>query len=282
MDHVAVVPDTAWIDRGNKSSSRFVAVPELELQIEQVARERPVILHGIGLSICTAEFFDEAYACNLIEWAHRLDSPWVSEHLAFSRIGTGHETNAAMLLPMPYDYELLELLVPRARFFVDRLERPFLLENSVYYVRYSDQDLTEEAFLNEICRRSGCGLLLDLHNLYTNAINHGFGAADYLDALDLTNVIEIHIAGGVEVMGFHTDSHTGAVLDPVWLLLEKVIPRTTQLRGVTFEFHESSYSRLGEDGIRLQIERARSIVNRCCAGWESVSNVAAVLPASSC
>ena len=77
----------------------------------------------------------------------------------------------------------------------------------------------------------------------------------------MQNVTEIHIAGGMPMMGFHTDSHTGPVLEPVWDLLEHAIPLATHLRGVTFEFHESSYSILGENGILEQIDRARTLVN---------------------
>ena len=200
------------------------------------------------------------YALNLIKWAERVDAPWISEHLSFSRVGTGHEVNAALLVPVPYDREVLDLLVPRIRFFADQSSRPFLLENNVCYFRYPGQEFTEERFLNELCDRSGCGVLLDLHNLHTNAVNHGFNATMYLRDLNMDHVVWIHIAGGVSMMGFHTDSHTGPVAEPVWQLLEQTVPRASNLRGVTFEFHESSYGVLGEGGILEQIDRARNIV----------------------
>ena len=202
FDYLAVIPDRGWIDRGRDAAARFQALPQAAALLDRAARERPIVLHGIGLSICSAEIFDQAYAENLIDWARRLGSPWISDHLSFSRVGTGHEINAAIPLPVPYDHEVLDLLIPRVRFFTERLECPFLLENNVYYFRYPDQELSEEEFLNQLCRRSGCRVLLDLHNLYTNATNHGFSAADYLDRLDLANVVEIHVAGGVPMMGF--------------------------------------------------------------------------------
>jgi uncharacterized protein (UPF0276 family) len=278
VDYLAVIPDRGWIDRGAGAEPRFQVLPAAAL-LDRAARERPIVLHGIGLSICSAEFFDRAYAQNLIDWARRLASPWISDHLSFSRVGTGHELNAALTLPVPYDRDVLDLLIPRVRFFTERLDRPFLLENNVYYFRYPEQDLSEEEFLNELCRRSGCRVLLDLHNLYTNAVNHGFSAADYLGNLDLSNVTEIHIAGGVSMMGFHTDSHTGPVLDGVWELLERTVPRATNLRGVTFEFHESSYRLLGEDGILEQIDHARRVVNANHADARTESDVAALVSA---
>jgi hypothetical protein len=271
LDYLAVIPDRAWIDDGVGARQRFRPLPLATALLEEAARELPIVLHSVGLSICSAEIFDEEYARNLIDWANRLNSPWISEHLSFSRIGRGHEVNSAVALPVPYDQEVLDLLIPRVRLFTDTLRCPFLLENNVYYFSYLDQEFSEEAFLNELCRQTKCMVLLDLHNLYTNAVNHGFDALDYLANLDLDNVREIHVAGGVPMMGFHTDSHTGPVLDGVWRLLEHAVPRTPHLQGVTFEFHESSFSRLGEDGILKQVEQARSILN---------NHVASSLPAS--
>ena len=277
VDYLAAIPDRGWSDRGAGVKPRFRVFPAVAALLDRLARERPIVLHGIGLSICSAEFFDEAYAQNLIDWARRLDSPWVSDHLSFSRAGTGHELDAALPLPVPYDREVLDLLIPRVRFFTERLDCPFLLENNVYYFRYPQQELSEEEFLNELCRRAGCGVLLDLHNLYTNALNHGFSAAEYLDNLDLANVTEIHIAGGLPMMGFHTDSHSGPVLAGVWELLERTVPQAKNLRGVTFEFHESSYRLLGEDGLIEQIDQARRIVEANRADAREECDVAAIV-----
>jgi len=208
LDYVAFIPDRGWIDKGVGSPHRFQMLPIAEALLNQIACKAPVVLHGIGLSICSAEIFDEEYARELMELADRLNSPWISEHLSFTRIGTGHEVNSAIPLPVPYDSEALDLLIPRVRFFSERCDRPFLLENNVYYFQYPGQEFSEEEFLNKLCGAGGCGVLLDLHNLYTNAVNHGFDAADYLSHLDLANVGEIHIAGGRTHDGFsHRLSH---------------------------------------------------------------------------
>jgi uncharacterized protein (UPF0276 family) len=279
LDFLSVIPDRAWIDQGMGSPQRFQPLPLSVAAFDDLARRLPVVLHSIGLSICSADIFDEEYARNLICWAERLGSPWVSEHLSFSRVGTGHEVNAAVAVPVPYDREVLDLLTPRVKFFTDVLPCPFLLENNVYYIRYGDQDYTEEAFLNALCRHTGCGVLLDLHNLYTNAVNHGFDAMEYVRGLDLSNVLEIHIAGGVSMMGFHTDSHTGPVIEGVWRLLEHTVPLATRLRGVTFEFHESSYRLLGDTGILEQVDRARAVVRNLTPAAGPASNVPQSLPA---
>ena len=282
LDFLSVIPDRAWVDHGVGTAQRFQPLPISANLLDEAARQLPIVLHSIGLSICSADIFDEEYARNLIAWADRLQSPWISEHLSFSRIGTGHEVNAAVAVPIPYDQEVLDLLIPRVKFFTDVLHCPFLLENNVYYFRFGDQDYSEEAFLNELCSRAQCGVLLDLHNLYTNSLNHGFEALDYLKGLDLANVLEIHIAGGISMMGFHTDSHTGPVLDGVWRLLEYTVPLATRLRGITFEFHESTFGLLGDSGILEQVDRARAIVQKFSPASEPVSYVSASLPASHC
>jgi uncharacterized protein (UPF0276 family) len=262
LDYLAIVPDRAWVDRGVGAPHRFQPLPLVAVLLDEITKQLPVVLHSIGLSIGSADIFDEEYGRNLISWAERLRVPWISEHLAFSRVNAGNELNSAIALPVPYDQEVMDMLIPRVRFFTDTLPCPFLLENNVYFFSYPNQLFSEEGFLNELCRRANCSVLLDLHNLYTNAVNHHFEARDYIDRLNLNNVREIHVAGGVPMMGFHTDSHTGPVLEEVWRLLEYVTPLTPNLAGVTFEFHESSFSMLGEAGILEQVDRARSIIDK--------------------
>lgn len=262
LDYLEIIPDRGWIDRGRGSPSRFALLPHAEASRARVAGPLPTPLHGIGLSICSADFFDQEYAEQLICSQRRLSSPWVSEHLSFSRLSTDHEVNTAVAVAVPYDRAMLDVLVPRVQFFTRRLACPFLLENSVSYLTYPDEDMSEPEFLNELCARTGCGLLLDLHNLHCNAVNHGFEPRTYLSALEMENVVEIHVAGGVPMMGFHTDSHTGPVLEPVWQFLDDVWPRAPRLRGVTFEFHESSFRLLGRDGVLAQVSRARQAITR--------------------
>jgi uncharacterized protein len=99
-------------------------------------------------------------------------------------------------------------------------------------------------------------------NLYTNARNHGFDASAFLRALNLQAVVEVHVAGGSEFAGLYTDSHAGRCPQPVWLLLEEIMPRTPNLKGITFEFHDSYFPRLGADGLQEQLTRARAIWSR--------------------
>lgn len=163
---------------------------------------------------------------------------------------------------MPYDFEALDMLADRINKVQGIMPVPFLLENNVYFIVFRDRDMTEPQFLNALTARTGCGLLLDIHNLYANARNHHFDALAFLQEADLTRVVETHIAGGSGFAGTYTDSHSGACPEPVWNLLEYVVPRAPNLRAITFAFHDSYYPILGPEGVREQLTRARTIFAR--------------------
>src|SRR5262249_40596438 len=150
----------------------------------------------------------------------------------------GGERHTALALPVPYDREALRLVSKRITAIRRTVPVPFLLENNVYFTDIPEQEMTEPEFLNALTTEAGCGLLLDLHNLYANARNHSFDSDAFLDQLDLTRVVEIHVAGGNEMEGIYTDSHCGPCPEEVWALLRVVAPRAPNLRAVTFEFDD--------------------------------------------
>lgn len=258
LDYLAVTPDMFWMDRGSDAGGpRFTDVPSWVAMLD--ASPLPKVSHHIGLSIVSAVPTDTDYVAQMAAWARRWDAPWVSEHLAFVSIAEGHgPTAAGLALTAPFDRDVLDLAVERARYVIERTGTPFLLENSPYYVTFDDSDLREAEFLNLFCRESGAGLLLDLHNLYCNAVNYGFSGHRFLDELDLAQVIEVHIADGAEMGGMYADSHSGAPPEPVWELLDDLVGRAPNLRGITFEFHDSYLPQIGFDGVARVIARARS------------------------
>jgi uncharacterized protein (UPF0276 family) len=264
FDYVEIIPEMFWTDAGRGAERRFVELPGWVEMLEQLVRTCPVVAHNIGLSLGSADYFDDSYAEHIAEWHARYDFAWHSDHLSFVRMtGTdGHDHNAGLAVPVPYDHEVADMIAARIESVQATVPVPFLIENNVYFIDVPGQDMTEPEFLNTLARRTGCGLLLDLHNLYANARNHEFDAFAWLEELDLDRVVEIHIAGGSELAGMYTDSHAGPCPDPVWDLLEMVVPRAPRVRGITFEFHDSYYPLLKSAGIANELEHAREIWSR--------------------
>lgn len=264
VDYIEITPDMFWTDHGPGSNPQYEELESWVEFLDWIAERRPVVAHNIGLSIGNAGRFDENYIRHIESWNKRYCFPWHSDHLAFADVvgADGHIRNAGSALPVPYDFEALDMLVERVNKVQEIVPVPFLLENNVYFVVIPDQEMTEPQFLNALTAQTGCGLLLDIHNLYANARNHDFDARDFVEELDLTKVVETHIAGGSEFAGMYTDSHSGACPDAVWELLEYVVPRAPNLSAITFEFHDSYYPFLGPEGLREQLTRARSIFAR--------------------
>ena len=264
FDYLEITPDLFWLDRGPGHPERYEELESWIETLDWVAASRPIVSHDIGLSIGTATSLDVAYLDQIARFQNRYKFPWHSDHLSFAQVrgASGDDHSTGLACPIPYDRDVLQLISDRVRLVKQKVPIPFLLENSVYFVDFPEQDMSEPDFLNQLTHDSRCGLLLDLHNLYTNALNHGFDAFAFLDQMDLSSVIEIHIAGGDEFAGMYTDSHAGPCPEPVWELLDYAIPRTTNVRGVTFEFHFSYFPLMGESGVRAQLDRARAAWSR--------------------
>lgn len=264
-DFLEVVPEVTWNDLGPGREVRYVPDPDATAFLEEQARRRAVIPHSIGLSIGSAHRFDREHVAQMARWHEWLRFPWHSDHLAFHlapHAETQGEVNVNLTLPLPLDEETLELVAGRVAEVRRAIGVPFLLENNVEYFRMAEEDHAEPEFLNALHRRSGCGLLLDLHNLYVNARNLGVDTDSYLERLDLGAVVELHVAGGMEMDGFYLDAHSGAVPEPVWAMVETVLPRCPNLGGIVFEIFGSWYEPLGEDGLRRQLGRMRAAWSR--------------------
>jgi uncharacterized protein (UPF0276 family) len=260
LDYMAIVPDRFWVDDGPGTGARFRDFePQVEV-LDRVAARKPIVGHSVGLSIGSVDLFDVEHVEQVARWQARYGFPWHSDHLSFSRLPgmDAHSEEAGLAIPVPYDREVLEMIAERVLRVREMVPVPFLLENNVYYVDLPGQEMTEPEFLDGLCDRGGCGLLLDIHNVYVNSVNHGFDARAFLRAVDLRNVVEVHIAGGSEMAGMYTDSHAGPVAGPVWDLLDEVVERAPNLCGITFEFEGHNLPALGgHDGVLRELERAR-------------------------
>lgn len=266
VDYVSLIPDMSWMDHGPHAAPRYEVFDEWRETLSWIAARRPLVSHNIGLSIGSVGRLDEGYLRQLARYRELYDFRWHSDHLAFFQVsggaGEGGEQSAGLAIPVPYDEEVLDLVAGRVARIREALDIPFLVENNVYFVDLPEQEMSEPEFLNRLCERAGCGLLLDLHNLYANARNHGFDPAEFLSRLDLSHVVEMHVAGGDEFAGMYTDSHAGRVPEPVWELLDGAAAAAPNLRGITFEFNASYYPLMGESGVLAELRRVRAAWDR--------------------
>jgi uncharacterized protein (UPF0276 family) len=260
LDFWELSPDVLCQEQGRGATRRLVAQPEL---LERALRDTgalPLVVHGLGLSIGSVHGWDEGYL-ELLDSVHaRRSFLWHSEHLGFmtAEQPQGEVLHAGIVLPMPFTEEALQLLVPRAQELKRRYGVPFLLENLTYYLPElpSEGGRDEIAFLNELAERSGCGLLFDLYNFHCNALNLGFDALEALSRLRLDRVVQIHVAGGRTHDSFLMDVHSTVVPEPVWELLEWLVPRAPHLSGISYELLEET--QLAPDTVRGQLERVRA------------------------
>ncbi len=234
---------------------------------------RPVVVHGLSLSIGSASGWNSDYLNILDQYALQQTLVWHSEHLGFMLVQNqdGSDSHAGLILPMQFTQEAADLLCPRIQHLCDRYQIPFLIENTTYYLPNftgGDNNHWDEIdFLNQLLTRTSCGLLLDLYNFYCNAINFGFDPYAALNRLQLDRVIEIHVAGGVTHEGFVLDVHSREVPDAVWELLEWVLPKVPNLCAITYELLEQALSVTGEEKIVAQLQRCNAFWNEYTACW---------------
>jgi uncharacterized protein (UPF0276 family) len=206
-----------------------------ERELELLAAHFTLIPHGLNLSLGSAEGLDLAYLRKLAALVRRLDPPWWSEHIAFTRAGgmeIGH------LTPLPYTCEALDALARNVALVRQYVDAPLILENVAALFLLPGAEMDEAAFVAEAVERADCGLLLDVTNLHANAVNHGFDAQAYLARLPLDRVVQLHYVGGHWRQGILIDSHSRPTPPDVWALLDAVVARAP-VKGAVLERDEN-------------------------------------------
>ena len=221
-------PDLGWFEVHAENYMGDGGLPHHHLS--QIRRDYPLSVHGVGLSLGSAEGVSDAHLAKLKTLFQRYEPALVSEHISWSTTGGVFFND---LLPLPYTEECLSILSNNIDKTQNALGRSILVENPSTYVAFAQSVIPEHEFLIEIARRTGCGLLLDVNNVYVSAHNHGFDAETYLDAIPEDLVGEIHLAGhAVEEVDGHTiriDDHGSQVLDEVWQLFARTYRRMTHV-----------------------------------------------------
>jgi uncharacterized protein len=223
------LPDIGWFEVHAENYMGAGGAPHRFL--EWVRERYPLSIHGVGLSIGGAGPLDKTHLQRLRTVIDRYEPGLFSEHLAWS---THEGVYFNDLLPLPYTAETLAHVAAHVDEAQSALGRQILIENPSTYVAFEASDMGETGFLSELARRTGCGLLLDVNNVYVSAINHGFDANAYLDAFPVKHVGEIHLAGHFEGETDENgrlliDAHDSPVCEAVWALYARALARTGPL-----------------------------------------------------
>ena len=195
-------------------SENFMATGGRPLHTLDAVRERhPVAMHGVSMSVGSAQGLNREYLGHLKALADRVRPLWVSDHLCWTGVDS---FNSHDLLPLPYTEEALDLVCANIALAQDILERPLLFENPSSYLTFPDADYTEWEFLAQMTARTGCYLLLDVNNIYVSGTNHGFDPEAFLRGIPADRVRQIHLAGHSQGESMLIDTHDTPVCEAVW------------------------------------------------------------------
>jgi uncharacterized protein (UPF0276 family) len=222
--HVAAVererPRVAWLEV--HSENYYAHGGPALAALDRIRRDYPLSLHGVGMSLGSADPLDRAHLAKLERLIARSAPSLVSEHLCWSGVA-GRSLND--LLPLPYTDETLEHVCARVSRVQDAIGRELAVENVSSYLAFADSTIPEWEFVAAVAQRTGCKLLLDVNNVYVNAVNHGFDADAYLAAIPRAAVAEIHLAGFTRRGALLIDTHGAPVAPAVWALYSRALER---------------------------------------------------------
>ena len=183
--------------------------------LEHIASIRPVVMHGVSMSIGSTDPLNMDYLKQLKELADFVKAVWISDHLCWT--GVAH-LNTHDLLPLPLTIESLNHVAERVNRVQDILQRPLILENPSTYLEFESSTLHEWEFLTELVSKTGCGLLLDVNNVFVSGFNHGFDPEHYIRNIPYKAVVQMHVAGPTDCDTFLLDTHDQPVPTQVWRL----------------------------------------------------------------
>lgn len=183
--------------------------------LERLAAVRPIVMHGVSLSIGSTDPLDWNYLKELRALAEFVQPKWISDHLCWTGVAN---VNTHDLLPLPLTEESLRHVIARVGVVQDYLERPLVLENPSTYLEFKESTLSEWEFLSALAKETGCGLLLDVNNVYVSSHNHGFDPEHYIKSLPHSSIVQVHVAGPTDCGEYLVDTHDQPVPARVWRL----------------------------------------------------------------
>lgn len=183
--------------------------------LDQLSERYPMVMHGVSMSIGSTDPLNFDYLGRLKRLADEIRPAWISDHLCWTGVAG---LNSHDLLPLPLNEESFAHVAARVAIVQDVLERPLILENPSSYVTFAASTLSEWEFLARLTADTGCGLLLDVNNVYVSSVNHDFDPAEYIRNIPADRVVQFHLAGHTNCGTHLIDTHDGPVIDPVWNL----------------------------------------------------------------
>jgi hypothetical protein len=221
LRHVeATRPQVPWFEV--HSENYFADGGPVLAALDRTRADYPLSLHGVGLSLGSTDSLERPHLDKLARLIARVEPALVSEHLCWSSVVGRHFND---LLPLPFTEEALDHVCSRVQEVQDYLGREIAVENVSAYVTFDDSIMPEWEFVAAVVRKTGCKLLLDVNNIYVNAVNHGFDADTYLAAMPREAIVEIHLAGFDATGPCLIDTHGARVAPEVWALYRRTIAR---------------------------------------------------------
>lgn len=223
-----------------------------------VRKHYPIVMHGVSLSIGSSDALNKDYLKKLKALADFLQPPWISDHLCWTGV---QGKNTHDLLPVPYTEEMLSHVVSRVKQVQDFTQRPLVLENPSSYLEFNESTLTEWDFLARLAEEADCALLLDVNNVYVSSFNHGYDAKRYIDALPADRIVQVHLAGHLNLGTHIIDTHDHHVIQEVWDLYAYMV-RTKGIKTTMVEWddHIPSF-----EVLQQEIAKARTLAHESAA-----------------
>jgi len=190
--------------------------------LDQICEKYPVVMHGVSMSLGSADPLDLDYLQQVKDLAERTNARWVSDHMCFTGVDG---INAHDLLPLPCNEETIKHVSNKIKQAQDFLGKQILVENASTYITYKQSDMTEWEFTTAVAEESDSLILLDVNNIFVSAYNHGFDPLEYLDGIPAERVQQHHIAGHSQYDGYIIDTHDNDVVQGVWDLYAEAIKR---------------------------------------------------------
>ena len=255
VDVLEIEPQTTWVK--TPGGSRPYRANDQVLEHLRTLPGRKLV-HSVGAPVGGTVQPEIAQMELLRETIRYFDSPWASDHLSFNQTP---EFATGFFLPPRQTPEGVNIVKTSIRALQCGLGVPICVETGANYLRPRADELPDGEFVARVIEAADCGLLLDLHNIFTNSLNGRQPIDEYLDQLPLERVWEVHLAGGMEMDGFYLDAHSGAIPDALYAVAERLIPRLPNLSAIIFEIFPSFVPLVGLELVRVQLERLRELWN---------------------